>query len=179
MNIFLILALIMVVPPADGVRITSNVTVCIDVSGSMQGRVFRTAVNWVCQYLEQNTDEYRIRVVAFNDDAQLVSDWIELPDAEKLKEIQERLLALRAAGNTSVLAGLREALKDPPDKHTVLLVSDGIFTTESRGQVRQTTRRLNRHKTPIFIYSPVPRTSTHLTFLAKEFGGAYVKEGTK
>jgi Ca-activated chloride channel family protein len=102
----------------------------LDVSGSMQGKI-GTLANGVQQALGKMRPEDRVRVIAFNDSAQDVSNGWQAMTPENAQRLAETVKNLQPNGSTNVYDGLDMALANLDDDRaaSVVLVTDGVTNT--------------------------------------------------
>ena len=122
-------ALITVSPPAMRARTTPrDITVVLDVSGSMNGDKMRQAREAAKQVLRTLSEGDRFRIVDFSTDVRTFRDtWTSATDAN-LREGARYLDALDAQGSTNIAGALDEALSvrtDAGRMPVVLFITDG------------------------------------------------------
>jgi Mg-chelatase subunit ChlD len=124
-------------------RITRRVLFVVDRSGSMHGDHFGRALNAVRGMLEQSTDDLEVAVLAFNDGATrwpgrpepdrarpVPAGWAALPSDDAVDAANAWLEQLGAGGDTLIIPALKEALAEPREDLSVVLVTDGLFGRE-------------------------------------------------
>ena len=123
-------ALFTITPPpvARGEVTPRDVTLVIDVSGSMQGRKIEQARAAGRQLLGTLRGEDRFRLIDFSSDVRTFRDEYSLATPENLREANRYLDALEAQGGTNIEGALREAVRPavtPGRLPLVLFVTDG------------------------------------------------------
>lgn len=192
----LLSGLVMVVEPQA--RLTKRVLFVVDVSGSMRGDKLGAACAAVLSALQQPVDEMEIAVIAFNDQPRrwpgipeeaeagqgraIPKGWAGLPSQEAVQAAEKFLGELGAGGDTQVIPALREALAEPRDELSLVLVSDGIFQREApddvlaaleAGQNERDERELGR--AVLMVYG-VGSESGVLRRLGESGRGGYLRE---
>lgn len=129
----LLAALIAVSQPSDGARLTSDVVLVVDCSGSMLASHAR-AVELAGEMAAAGSDSYRVHAVTFGD-ASLVypGGWSDMPDAEALAKIVTWLHSQRppSAGiSTRVAPALAKAWELSPTA-SVIVISDGEISDKA------------------------------------------------
>ncbi len=116
-------------------RTPADITLLIDVSGSMNARGKFDLVRQACRVLLDQLDRRdRVAVVAYNTRAWQV---LGFSRASEAGPIMHAITALRPGGRTSVQAGLTEAYRlarevyDSRRTSRVILFSDGVANTDS------------------------------------------------
>ncbi|HEY9226597.1 MAG TPA: VIT domain-containing protein [Gemmatimonadaceae bacterium] len=134
-------ALVTVTPPPAGRNETTprDVTLVLDVSGSMQGRKIEQARAAGKQLLGTLRSEDRFRLVDFSNDVRTFRDEFLPATSENLREANRYLDALEAQGGTNIEGGLREALRAPTSAGRLPLV---LFMTDGEPTVGE--RRVDR-----------------------------------
>lgn len=124
-------------------RLTKRVLLVVDVSGSMIGKL-STAVRAALRIAGSGVDELEVAAIAFSDETArwtgVVSDgcpprWAALPSEEAIGELVWFLERRGTVGDTHVIPALREALAEPRGDLSVVLISDGIFQSESSPEI--------------------------------------------
>lgn len=121
-------------------RLTNRVLFVLDVSGSMRGRCLEAAMRFVRGGLELPSDDLQVGILAFSDSTRrwegvpepdgarpVEPGWAALPSLDALSSAQAFLDGFNGAGGTLLAPALREALADPQDSLSVVLVTDGVF----------------------------------------------------
>jgi Ca-activated chloride channel family protein len=129
-------ALITLTPPARTVSHTPrDVTLVLDVSGSMSGRKLAQAKAAGRQVLGTLTAGDRFRIIDFSTDVRTFKDNFVAATAPNVGDAQRYLDALEAQGSTNISGALDEALHTPsPDDRLplVLFLTDGEPTVGER-----------------------------------------------
>src|SRR5213078_1050256 len=123
-------ALVTVSPPATPRNETTprDVTLVLDVSGSMQGRKMEQARAAGKQLLATLRPDDRFRLIDFSSDVRTFRDEFTAATPENLREANRYLDALEAQGGTNIEGALREALRPSVTSGrlpVVLFVTDG------------------------------------------------------
>ena len=122
-------ALITVSPPAMRARATPrDVTLVLDVSGSMSGDKMRQAREAAKQVLRTLSESDRFRIVDFSTDVRTFRDGWTAVSPANIREGTRYLDALDAQGSTNIAGALDEALSvqtDPQRMPVVLFMTDG------------------------------------------------------
>jgi Ca-activated chloride channel family protein len=125
-------ALITLTPPTQAVRHTPrDVTLVLDVSGSMSGRKLAQAKAAGGQVLGTLTSGDRFRIIDFSTDVRTFRDDFVAATAPNVRDAQRYLDALEAQGSTNISGALDEALhaQSPDDRlPLVLFLTDGAPT---------------------------------------------------
>jgi Ca-activated chloride channel family protein len=130
-------ALITVSPPATGRAATTprDVTLVLDVSGSMSGRKMEQARAAGKQLLSTLRPSDRFRLVDFSSDVHTFRDDFVAASADNVREAMRYFDALEANGGTNIEGALREALRPSTPSGRlplVLFVTDGEPTIGER-----------------------------------------------
>jgi Ca-activated chloride channel homolog len=116
-------------PPAGRSDVTPrDITLVMDVSGSMQGRKIEQARAAGRQMLSTLRPDDRFRLIDFSSDVRTFRDEFSTATPENLREANRYLDALEAQGGTNIEGALREALRPsvtPGRLPLVLFVTDG------------------------------------------------------
>lgn len=134
-------ALITVTPPAArrDDPMPRDVTLVLDVSGSMSGRKMEQARAAGRQLLNTLRPADRFRLIDFSSDVHTFRDDFVSASPENLREAARYLDALEAVGATNIEGALREALRPVPARGRlplVLFVTDGEPTVGERSPDR-------------------------------------------
>ena len=125
-------ALITLTPPSRNVRHTPrDVTLVLDVSGSMSGRKLLQAKAAGRQTLATLDGADRFRIIDFSTDVRAFRETFVAASAANIREAQRYLDALEAQGSTNISGALEEALRvhSPDDRlPLVLFLTDGAPT---------------------------------------------------
>ena len=133
-------ALITLSPPAIAPRATPrDVTLVLDVSGSMSGKKIEQAREAGKQLLSTLTPRDRFRLIDFASDVRTFRDEPVFATRENIAAAERYLDRLRAEGSTNISGALEEALSVPADNGRlplVLFVTDGEPTVGERDPER-------------------------------------------
>lgn len=134
-------AMITITPPdRDASNTTArDVTLVLDVSGSMQGQKMTQARAAGHQLLETLRPNDRFRLIDFSTDVNTFRDDFVLATTENLRAARRYLDGLDAQGSTNIEAALREAMRIEPTQGRlplVLFVTDGAPTVGERDPQR-------------------------------------------
>ena len=145
-------ALIALAPPASATReapTPRDVTLVLDVSGSMSGRKMEQARAAGRQLLRTLRSQDRFRLVDFSSDVRTFRDDFVMATSENLRSAERYLDALEAQGSTNISGALREALSGGgrDDRRSwdggrderlpvVLFITDGEATVGERDPAR-------------------------------------------
>lgn len=125
----------------------------LDVSGSMKGEKLRTLQKGVARAMQTLGPDDRVHVVAFQTQAQDVTDgWVPM-DAAGMARAQKAVLSLQAGGSTNVFAGLEKAYARLDDDRPcgVVLVSDGVANTGPH-EYKDLIELAKRHDVRLFTF---------------------------
>lgn len=128
-RVFLRVGLEGIGPEEEGRRAPANVLVVIDKSGSMKGERIEQAQEAALMAVERLGRDDVLGVVAYSDDAYVLSPANPLRNAE---EVRARIRSLRADGRTALYAGVSQAIRelkpfrDPYAVNRIILLSDGL-----------------------------------------------------
>lgn len=130
-------ALITVTPPllSRGETTPRDITLVLDISGSMQGRKMEQARAAGRQLLGTLRAEDRFRIIDFASDVHTFRDEFVNATTENLREARRYLDALEATGSTNIEGALREAVRVPTTTGRlplILFVTDGEPTVGER-----------------------------------------------
>jgi Ca-activated chloride channel family protein len=129
--------MLMITPPANGdeTEIPRDVTLVLDVSGSMSGEKIEQAREALDQILAGLRPEDRFRLITFSSIVRSYqTDWARA-DRRTLREARDYLAAARAEGSTNVMDALREALEPEVAEGRLSLV---LFLTDGKPTVGET-----------------------------------------
>ena len=149
--------LVRLTPPAGRVRtLPRDVTLVLDVSGSMRGRKLEQAKAAGHQLLASLDEGDRFRLVRFSTDAEAFRDEFVLATRENVREAGRWLDDLEAEGSTNISGALEEALDAPVVAGRlplVLFMTDGAPTVGERdpGAIADLARR-ERGERRIFTF---------------------------
>jgi Ca-activated chloride channel homolog len=130
-------ALVTVTPPLmnRGETTPRDITLVLDVSGSMQGRKIEQARAAGRQLLGTLRAEDRFRLIDFASDVRTFRDEFVSATAENLRAATRYLDALEAQGSTNIEGALREAVRVPTTAGRlplILFMTDGEATVGER-----------------------------------------------
>ena len=134
-------AMITITPPdrGDATSTPRDITLVLDVSGSMQGPKMSQARAAGVQLLQTLRPEDRFRLIDFSTDVHTFRDQFVFATAENLRAARRYLDDLDATGSTNIEAALREAMRIAPTPDRlplVLFVTDGAPTVGERDPLR-------------------------------------------
>jgi Ca-activated chloride channel family protein len=134
-------AMITITPPDRGNATTTprDITLVLDVSGSMQGQKMSQARAAGAQVLGTLRAEDRFRLIDFSTDVHTFRDQFVFATPENLRAARRYLDDLDATGSTNIEAALREAMRIAPTPErlpVVLFVTDGAPTVGERDPLR-------------------------------------------
>lgn len=128
-RVFLRVGLEGLAPDEEGGRPPANVVLVIDKSGSMQGERIEQAKEAALMAVERLGRDDVLGVVAYSEDAHVLSPASHLRDTAA---VRDRIRHLRANGTTALYAGVSQALRelrpfrDPYAVNRIILLSDGM-----------------------------------------------------
>ncbi|HZO19815.1 MAG TPA: VIT domain-containing protein [Gemmatimonadaceae bacterium] len=133
-------ALITLSPPAIAPRSTPrDVTLVLDVSGSMSGKKIQQAREAGKQLLATLSSRDRFRLIDFSSDVRTFRDEMLFATRTNIEAAERYLDGLRAEGSTNISGALEEALSFPAENGRlplVLFVTDGEPTVGERDPER-------------------------------------------
>jgi Ca-activated chloride channel family protein len=133
-------ALLTLSPPAIAPRATPrDVTLVLDVSGSMSGKKIQQAREAGKQLLATLSSRDRFRLIDFASDVRTFRDEMVFATRDNIASAERYLDGLRAEGSTNISGALDEALSIPADNGRlplVLFVTDGEPTVGERNPER-------------------------------------------
>ncbi|HVF38719.1 MAG TPA: VIT domain-containing protein [Gemmatimonadaceae bacterium] len=149
-------ALITVAPPLTASRVTArDVTLVLDVSGSMAGTKIRQARAAGKQVLATLSPSDRFKLIDFSTDVRTFRDDFVRATPENLREASRYLESLDASGSTNISGALDAALEDDSPSGRlglVLFVTDGEPTVGDRDPER-IAARVSRNRGTRRIFS--------------------------
>lgn len=129
-------ALITLSPPRSLPRATArDITLVLDVSGSMSGKKMEQARAAGRQVLSTLRAEDRFCLIDFSSDVHSFRDGFAAATSENLRAAERYLSELEAEGSTNISGALEEALREPSTNgrlSLVLFVTDGAPTVGER-----------------------------------------------
>ena len=174
-----LLALVVLLAPTQ--PIGKRILLLVDVSGSMchTGRMAEARAA-ASQIARQPVDEASVLVMAWADACVAYpGGWVDLPDAEKVQQIETWLASWHTLGDTHLTPALLAALKTDPDKElTVVVVTDGQLhndTAEGLEKALAAGQAARKVRAVVGVWGvghTKPRAE--LLALAKAGGGGYV-----
>jgi Ca-activated chloride channel family protein len=133
-------ALFTLSPPAISPRETPrDVTLVLDVSGSMSGKKIQQAREAGKQLLATLSPRDRFRLIDFSSDVNTFRDEFVFATRDNIDDAEQYLDRLRAEGSTNISGALEEALSVPTDDRrlpVILFVTDGEPTVGERDPER-------------------------------------------
>jgi len=134
-------ALVTITPPpvARNESTSRDVTLVLDVSGSMQGRKIEQARAAGRQLLGTLRPDDRFRLIDFSNDVRTFKDDFVAATSDNVREANRYLDALDASGGTNIEGALREAMRPTPTRDRlplVLFITDGEPTVGERSPDR-------------------------------------------
>jgi Ca-activated chloride channel family protein len=129
--------MLLISPPAHGdeVHIPRDVTLVLDVSGSMSGVKMEQARDALDQILAGLRPEDRFRLITFSSFVRSFSDDFVRADRATLREARDYLSGVRAEGSTNIMDALREALEPEAENGRLSLI---VFLTDGKPTVGET-----------------------------------------
>jgi Ca-activated chloride channel homolog len=116
-------------PEEEGSRSPANVLIVIDKSGSMKGERIEQAKDAALMAVERLGERDVLGIVAYSDDAYVLSPAARLRDTDAIRGAIRRL---QASGRTALYAGVSQGIRelrpflDPYKVSRVILLSDGL-----------------------------------------------------
>jgi Ca-activated chloride channel family protein len=137
-------ALVTITPPpvSRGESTPRDVTLVLDVSGSMQGRKIEQARAAGRQLLGTLRSSDRFRIIDFSNDVRTFKDEFVSATSDNIRDANRYLDALDATGGTNIEGALREAMRPSPTRDRlplVLFITDGEPTVGERSPDRLAT----------------------------------------
>ena len=134
-------ALVTVTPPtvSRDESTPRDVTLVLDVSGSMQGRKIEQARAAGRQLLGTLRPADRFRLIDFSNDVRTFKDDFVPATTDNIREASRYLDALDATGGTNIEGALREAMRPSPNRDRlplILFITDGEPTVGERSPDR-------------------------------------------
>jgi Ca-activated chloride channel family protein len=134
-------AMVTITPPDRGNTAATprDITLVLDVSGSMQGQKMSQARAAGHQLLQTLRPDDRFRLIDFSTDVHTFRDDFVFATPENLRAARRYLDDLDATGSTNIEAALREAMRIEPTRERlplVLFVTDGAPTVGERDPLR-------------------------------------------
>jgi len=134
-------ALVTITPPpvSRDESTPRDVTLVLDVSGSMQGRKIEQARAAGRQLLGTLRPADRFRLIDFSNDVRTFKDDFVSATSDNIREANRYLDALDATGGTNIEGALREAMRPSPNRDRlplILFITDGEPTVGERSPDR-------------------------------------------
>jgi Ca-activated chloride channel family protein len=129
--------MLLISPPAHGdeLHIPRDLTLVLDVSGSMSGVKMEQARDALDQILAGLRPEDRFRLITFSSFVRSFSDDFVRADRATLREARDYLSGVRAEGSTNIMDALREALEPEAESGRLSLI---VFLTDGKPTVGET-----------------------------------------
>lgn len=126
--------MLMITPPAaeEETRIPRDVTLVLDVSGSMSGAKIEQARDALDQILVGLRPEDRFRLITFNSVVRSFREGFVRADRATLREARDYLAGVSAEGSTNVMDALRDALEPEATRGRLSLI---VFLTDGKPTV--------------------------------------------
>jgi len=115
--------------PAEKERMSVNVAIVIDKSGSMQGEKINQAKAAAAAAIDRLRDNDIVSIVTYDSTVDVVMPATKASDRQR---IQEQIRAIQAGGNTALYAGVKKGAEeikkflDDKRVNRVILLSDGL-----------------------------------------------------
>ncbi len=129
--------MLLISPPAagDAVEIARDVTLVLDISGSMSGDKIDQARAALDQILAGLRPQDRFRLITFNAVVRSFQSDFAPADRRTLREARDYLAGVRAEGSTNVMDALREALAPQAERGRLSLI---VFLSDGKPTVGET-----------------------------------------
>jgi Ca-activated chloride channel family protein len=129
--------MLLISPPAARAetQIPRDVSLVLDVSGSMSGEKIEQARDALDQILAGLRPEDRFRLITFNSVVRSFQDEFVAADRTTTREARDYLAGVRAEGSTNVMDALREALEPDAQAGRLSLI---VFLTDGKPTVGET-----------------------------------------
>jgi Ca-activated chloride channel family protein len=146
--------------PADAQerkKVSREVIVVIDRSGSMRGQKMDQAREAARQVIEGLSDGEAFNIIDYSDAVASFADKPVIKNAETMAQARKYLDGITAQGGTNIHDALIEALRQEPTEGAlpmVLFLTDGLPTVGERSEVgiREAAKKANIHKRRIFTF---------------------------
>lgn len=181
-----------IVAPTE--RMTKHVVLVIDVSGSMSGAPLGRALSMVASLIAAPLDELQVAIIVFSGTSSRWEGvpepdlpkpvprlWAAFPSVPALADANAWLSKFGGAGGTNPCGALDEAIREPREELSILLITDGIFdggpdrATAAVTAAQAAREQVGRGRAPVFVYGVGPNVaaSEHLAGYARESGGGF------
>jgi Ca-activated chloride channel family protein len=129
--------MLLIAPPAHGDerQIPRDLTLLLDVSGSMSGVKIEQARDALDEILAGLRPDDRFRLITFSSFVRSFSEDFVRADAATLREARDYLSGVRAEGSTNIMDALREALEPEAERGRLSLI---VFLTDGKPTVGET-----------------------------------------
>lgn len=125
--------------PAEN-RLTSNIFLVLDVSGSMRGAEIQRLTETTVEIAQMPVDAFNIAAITFADmpsrwnpppQKKAPTGWAEFPSAENKNLLISWLgCFLNNSHGTQILPALEIALREPVNELSIIIISDGAYDEE-------------------------------------------------
>jgi Ca-activated chloride channel family protein len=129
--------MLLIAPPAAGreTEIPRDVTLVLDVSGSMSGEKMEQARAALDQILDGLRTEDRFRLITFNSVVRSFRRDFARADRRTIREARDYLAGVRAEGSTNIMDALTEALAPEAEDDRLSMI---VFLTDGKPTVSET-----------------------------------------
>jgi Ca-activated chloride channel family protein len=129
--------MLLISPPATGdeIEIPRDVTMVLDISGSMSGEKMEQARAALDQILGGLEPQDRFRLITFNSVARSFDDGFTAATRANIREARDYLARIDAEGSTNVIDALREALDPEAERGRLSMI---VFLTDGKPTVGET-----------------------------------------
>ena len=133
--------MLLISPPAaaDQVQIPRDVTLVLDISGSMSGEKIEQARAALDQILAGLRPQDRFRLITFNSVVRSFQSDFAPADRNTLQEARDYLSGVTAEGSTNVMDALRDALAPEAERGRLSMI---VFLTDGKPTVSETSPEL-------------------------------------
>lgn len=173
-NLLLLAAVVLTTVVPQEKRLTNRMVFLVDVSGSMSGNDYKEAVTLIDGIVSQQTDDFKIKVIAFNGGYQeWQKKWEPFPSANGRKKLLKWLKGLKITGVTDPTPALKKALTYKEKNKSLVLVSDGFFHHAAFEKVWKK-KKLTLATLGVGIRAKTNTTMKHLGKIGK--GGYFIRK---